>query len=376
MIFEYETLKLIWLFIIGSLMVGFALTGGYDLGVAALLIFIGKKDEERQIILKSIGPTWEGNQVWLITAAAAIFAAWPLAYAVSFSSFYLALLLILLALILRPPGLDYRDKLSSLIWRKTWDVSLFLAGSIPTFLLGVVFGNLFSGLAFYFDDDLLVHNSQSLFALLKPHAVFCGIASFSILLLHGTLFLQLKTHEPINLRARKFSLYAGMFFILSFAIAWCLIVFTVDGYQITYIPNVNEAFTPLVKEVIKKRGLWLNNYQQHPIGYMFPTLSMFMAFISMFFAYCFRAGFALISNGLAIISVFITIGFTLYPFIVPSMIKPHHSLTIWDATSSYLTLSWMFWAVLIFLPLVLSYTTWVFHVMRGKVEPNIHHSTY
>lgn len=376
MIFEYGTLKLIWLFIIGSLMVGFALTGGYDLGVAALLTILGKEDKDRQIILKSIGPTWEGNQVWLITAAAGIFAAWPLAYAVSFSSFYLALLLILLALILRPPGLDYRDKLPSSVWRKTWDASLFLAGSIPTFLLGVAFGNLFSGLSFYFDDNLQIYNSQSFLALLKPHTIFCGIASISLLLLHGALYLQLKTHEPISLRARKFSLYAGMFFILSFAIAWSLIVFTVDGYEITYIPNVNEAFTPLVKEVLKKRGLWLNNYLLNPTGYVFPILSIMMVFISMFFAYCFRSGFALISNGLAIISVFITIWFTLYPFIVPSTIKPNHSLTIWDATSSYLTLTWMFWAVLIFLPLVLLYTTWVFHVMRGKVEPSINHSTY
>lgn len=365
---EYETLKLIWLLLIAALFIGFAISGGYDLGVNVLLILIGKKDEERRIILNSIGPTWEGNQVWLITAAGALFAAWPLFYATVFSSLYLALLLVLLALILRPPGIDYRSKLNSKIWRNTWDYCLFLSGFLPIFLFGVAFGNLFLGLDFHFDESLRSYSTGSFFSLLHPFSLLTGVVCLCILLLQAAYFLQLKTSSPIDIRAVKLARYLGLLFILSFSLAWIWCIYKLEGYQIIEMPNPNISFSPLSKKVTKEIGFWFNNYQQYSLGYLAPLLSLLAVGLALIFSTYRRPGMALFCNSIAIASVIITGGFTLFPFILPSSSLPNHSLTIWDAASSQLTLMWMLVAALVFLPIILAYTTWVFRVMRGKTE--------
>jgi cytochrome d ubiquinol oxidase subunit II len=365
---EYETLKLIWLLLIATLFIGFAISGGYDLGVNVLLILIGRKDEERRIILNSIGPTWEGNQVWLITAAGALFAAWPLFYATAFSSLYLALLLVLMALILRPPGIDYRSKLPAEIWRNTWDSCLFLSGFIPIFLFGVAFGNLFLGLDFYFDESLRSYFTGGFFSLLHPFSLLTGIVCLCILLLQAAYFLQLKTPPPLDIRAIKLARWLGLLFILSFSLAWIWCVYKLTGYQVIDMPDPNTSFTPFSKNVIKEVGFWLHNYQRYPLGYLAPLLSLMAAGLALIFSTYQRPGIALFCNSIAIASVIVTGGFTLFPFILPSSSLPAHSLTIWDATSSQLTLMWMLVATIIFLPIVLAYTTWVFRVMRGKTE--------
>jgi len=367
-LFDYETLKFIWLLFIGALFIGFAITGGFDLGVNALLIFIGKKDLERRLILNSIGPTWEGNQVWLITAGGALFAAWPLMYAAAFSSFYLALLLVLIALILRPPGLDYRSKLPSRAWRSTWDFCLFLSGFIPIFLFGVAFGNLLSGLGFHYDDTLHAHFTGGFFSLLNPFSLLTGMISLSLLLLQGALFLQLKTPAPLDTRAAKAARVFGVLFIISFSIGWYWANYKLDGFQVISMPGRNESFSPLLKSVEKAQGFWLHNYQQYSWGYCAPALALVGTVCALLFSALLYPGIALFCNSLAISGVIITTGFTLYPFIMPSSSVPSHSLTIWDAASSQLTLSWMLIATLVLLPIVLAYTVWVYRVMRGKVN--------
>ncbi len=367
MIFDYETLKLIWLLLVGALLIGFAITGGFDLGVAASLFLVGKTDKERQLALTSIGPTWEGNQVWFITAGGAIFAAFPLMYAAAFSGFYIALLLILVSLILRPPGLDYRSKLSSPIWRTTWDICLFLSGFIPALLFGVAFGNLFLGIGFHYDNALMPHPIEGFFALVNPYTLLLGLVSLSIILVHGALFLQLKTSNSLNKRAVKIAYISGILFVICFSTAWYWTIFKIEGFQIIAIPNINESLTPLSKEVTKGLQFWLNNYNQHPLGYIAPLLSISGVLAALVFSAFNYPGIALFCNSITLSALIITAGFTLFPFILPSSTAPNHSLTIWDASSSKLTLTWMFWATLIFLPIVLSYTTWVFRVMRGKV---------
>jgi len=371
MIFDYETFKLIWLLFIGVLFIGFAVSGGFDLGVGALLLILGKTDEERRLILNSIGPTWEGNQVWFITAAGAIFAAWPILYSLAFSSFYLVFLLILLALILRPPGLDFRSKLAMPAWRSTWDIAVFLSGMIPAFLFGVMFGNLLSGISFSFDDSLVSHTSSSFFSFLSPYALLCGIVTASALLLQGSLFLQLKTNPPLTERARHSASWCGIVFSLSFSSVWVWTFFYQEGFQIQTLLDPNQALSPLSKTVIKGPGFWANNYHLYPIGFLAPILSILWAILALVFSTKRRPGFALFCNSLALASIIITLGFTLYPFILPSTSFPNHSLTIWDAASSHLTLSWMFWLTLIFLPIVLLYTTWAYRVMRGKVDREV-----
>lgn len=368
MILDYETLKLIWLFLIGFLFIGFAITGGGDLGVAALLPFLGKTDEERRLMLNSIGATWEGNQVWFITAAGALFAAWPFMYAAAFSSLYFALLLVLLALILRPPGFDYRGKLPSLQWRLFWDWCLFFSGVAPLFLFGVAFGNLLTGIPFRYDDSLRPILTGNFFALLNPFTILTGIICLTLSLTQGALFLQIKTTQFLNKRAVKAARIFGILFMLAFiwGVWWTL--FKSTGYTILSMPNANESFTPLMKEVNIGIGFWRLNYEQFSWGVIIPILSLMGTSIALIFSAYRCPIIAIVFNSISIASVLVTVGFTLFPFIMPSSTVPNHSLTIWDAASSQLTLMWMLVATVIFLPIVLMYTTWVYRVMRGKVH--------
>src|SRR6185436_18910518 len=177
MIFDYETLKIIWWLFVGLLLVGFALTDGWDLGVGTLLPFVGRTDDERRVVINSIGPTWEGNQVWFITAGGATFAAWPLVYASAFSGFYAALILTLFALFLRPVGFDYRSKVEDPRWRSVWDWGIFVAGFVPALVFCVAFGNLLLGIPFHFDGDQRSFYTGSFIGLLNPFALVAGLGS-------------------------------------------------------------------------------------------------------------------------------------------------------------------------------------------------------
>ena len=168
MILDYESLKVIWWLFVGVLLVGFALTDGFDMGVGTLLPFVGRSDDERRVVINTIGPTWEGNQVWFITAGGAVFAAWPLVYAAAFSGFYVALILTLFALFLRPVGFDYRSKVSDPRWRSIWDWCLFVGGTVPAIVFGVAFGNLLQGVPFQYDDTMRVAYTGGFFGLLVP----------------------------------------------------------------------------------------------------------------------------------------------------------------------------------------------------------------
>ena len=367
MIFEYETLKLIWFVLIGVLLLGFAVTGGFDLGVAALIPSLGKNDAERRLLLESIGPTWEGNQVWFITAAGALFAAWPLLYATIFSSLYLPFLLLLLALILRPPGIDFRSKLKSPLWRRTWDYSLFISGFLPIFLFGIAMGNILMGISFYFDNDLRSHPVGGFFSYIKIYTLICGLVSLCILLFHACLFIQSKTEGALSDKSRNSARSFALLFIISFSIAGYWTLNSIQGFEVVSSPSPGESFSPVLKKVITGQGLWAGNYQKYPLGYLIPAVSIGFVLLALLFSTLRRPFIALVSNAIAIAALLISIGFTLFPFILPSVSFPNHSLTIWDAVSSHLTLSWMFWATLLLLPIVLSYSSWAYWVMRGKV---------
>jgi len=367
MMFDYVTLKLIWLGLIGALFIGFVITGGYDLGVGILLPILGKNDAERRLMLKAIGPTWEGNQVWLITGAGAIFAAWPLVYATLSSALYFVWMSILLALIVRPPGIDYRNKIPSRLWRSVWDGCLFISGLAPSFLFGIIFGNICLGIPFEFDNDLRLHSTSSFDSLLTFFPCLCGILCITGFSLHAALFLQMKTDAPFQTRAQKTACCLGILFALIFIFVCLFGFFKLPGFQIHRIPNLNESFSPLMKQVIRHSYAFGLNYQHHPGAWAIPISVILSACIASGYAFIGRPGTAMIFSALALTGTLCTVGFALFPFIVPSSSQPNHSLTIWDATSSALTLTWMLWAILFFLPIILLYTTWVFRVMRGKI---------
>ncbi len=365
---DYASLKFIWFLVIGLLCLGFSITGGSDLGVCVLIPWLGKNDSERRQLLESIGPTWEGNQVWLVTLAAALFAAWPLMYAAAFSSFYLAFLGVLLALILRPPGIDYRNKLPHPVWRSIWDRCLFISGFVPSILFGVALGNILQGLPFFYDHNLMPHPTGTFLNLLQPYPLICGVLSLSLLLLQACLFVQCKTLEPLRDRVLSISRLAGGVFVLSFSLVWLGALFYIDGYAIASIGDPHQMLIPTTKEVIKGPMLWFKHYQENPWGYLGPILSLITVLLALQQAHRQRPKTAIVCNSLNMASVLGTLGFTIYPFILPSISMPNHSLTLWDASASALSLGWMLFVVLFFLPIVLGYTTWAFRIMRGPVR--------
>jgi cytochrome d ubiquinol oxidase subunit II len=367
MIFDYETLKLIWWLFVGVLLVGFAITDGFDLGIGALLPFIGKTDDERRVIINSVGATWEGNQVWFVTAGGAIFAAWPIVYATAFSGFYIALMLTLFALFFRPVGFDYRSKVADPRWRSAWDWGLFAGGFVPALIFGVAFGNLLQGVPFSFDNDLRVTYSGSFWQLLNPFGLLAGVVSLSMLLMHGSIYLQIRTEREIATRARLVTKITGAVFMLTFILAGIWIMNGIEGYRIISMLPDNAVSTPLDKVVEKSAGAWMGNYHDHPLLWLAPILGIAGALLAMLASGAKRTISAFIASSIMLAGVIFTAGIAMFPFIMPSSSDPRSSLTIWDSVSSHMTLQIMFWVVLIFLPIILAYTSWVYRVLRGKI---------
>lgn len=365
--FDYETLKVIWWGFVGVLLIGFALTDGFDFGVGMMLPFIGKTDGERRVVINSIGSTWEGNQTWFITAGGAIFAAWPLVYGAAFSGFYVALMLLLFSLFFRPVGFDYRSKVADTRWRNAWDWGLFAGGFVPPLIFGVAFGNLFLGVPFHYDDTMRVEYTGNFFQLLNPFGLLAGLLSVAMLLMHGAAYLQVKTDALIAQRARGVAKVAGLVTVLLFVAGGFWVAFGIHGYRITGMPDANSAFMPIVKTVTTANGAWFDNYARWPAIWALPIIAVAGALLCALFSAANKAMAAFLSSGLCVTAIILTAGASLFPFIMPSSLDPNSSLTIWDAVSSHKTLGIMFWVVVIMLPIIMLYTTWVYRVMRGKV---------
>lgn len=364
---DYETLKLIWWVFIGVLLIGFAVTDGFDMGVGALLPFLGETDEERRVIINTIGPHWDGNQVWFITAGGALFAAWPPVYAAAFSGLYFAMLLVLFALFFRPVGFDYRSKVKDPRWRRAWDWGLFVGGAVPALLFGVAFGNLLRGLPFHHDELLRPIYTGSFFGLLHPFALLCGVVSLSMLVMHGAVWLQLRAATPIASRARITATWAALALIGAFALAGLWVAFGLDGYRIVEMPDTGATPNVLNKVVEAESGAWLANYAAHPWMVIAPLLGFGGASLTFILARENRPGWAFITSALSIGGVILTAGFSMFPFVMPSSTVLASSLTLWDATSSQFTLTVMFWAAALFLPVIIAYTTWTYRRMWGRV---------
>ncbi len=365
MIFDYEIFKMIWWLFVGVLLIGFAITDGMDMGVGNLLPFLGRTDDERRVMINTVGPHWDGNQVWLITAGGAIFAAWPAVYAAAFSGFYFAMILVLFALFFRPVGFDYRSKLGDARWRNAWDWGLFAGGAIPSLVFGVAFGNLLLGVPFYLDDLLRPYYTGSFFALLNPFALLTGLVSFFMLTMHGGIWIQMRTSGTISERSKGWILVAGLGAMIAFALAGVWLVTGIDGYKIIQQPELGALPNPLAKTVEISAGAWLTNYQTYPWTMIFPVLGFIGIIGAIVSSRANKPGFGFFSSSIGITGIIMTAGSAMFPFVMPSSTHPSHSFTIWDASSSHLTLSVMFWATIIFLPIVLSYTVWNYYKMWG-----------
>ena len=365
---DYESLRVIWWLILGVLLIGFAVFDGFDLGTAMLLPYVGRTNNDRRILINSIGPVWEGNQVWFLLGGGASFAAWPPLYAISFSSFYIAMFIALFALILRAVAFKFRGKLDNDGWRKLWDCALFIGGFVPALIFGVAFGNLLQGVPFHFDDDLRGIYSGNFFTLLNPFAILCGLVSITMLAAHGATYVQIKTVGEIAERARRAGIAASVLGFIAFGIGGLWVYAGIKGYTLVQPIDHAGPSNPLRKTVEMSVGAWFANYHAAPWTIVAPALGLLGAAATGFLlARRVRPILPFLASALSVAGIITTPGLAMFPFMLPSSSSPNASLTVWDSSSSQLSLFVMLIAVVIFLPIVLAYTAWVYRVLRGKI---------
>ena len=364
---SYDVLRVIWWLLLGILLVGFAVTDGFDLGAAALLRATGKTDVERRVVINTIGPVWEGNQVWLILGGGAIFAAWPQLYAISFSGFYLAMFAVLVCLILRPVAFKFRSKREGAAWRNGWDWVLTLSGWGAALVFGVAMGNVLLGVPFRLSDDMRIYWDGSFFDLFTPFALLCGLVSLTMLLMHGAAWLVFKTEGAVQARATRWGVLAAVLTTVLFAGAGVWLA-QLSGFVLTEAMNTTGPSNPMLKSATVGQGAWMANYAKQPLLWIVPALGGIMPLIAALGMKLRREWLGLLSSGLGIAGIVLSVGVSMFPFILPSSVNPQFSLMVWDASSSHLTLFIMLVSTIIFLPIILAYTSWVFHIMRGKVQ--------
>jgi cytochrome d ubiquinol oxidase subunit II len=365
---DYEFLRFIWWLLIGVLFIGFAITDGFDMGVGALLKVVGKNDTERRVMINAVAPHWDGNQVWLITAGGALFAAWPPVYATAFSGFYLAMMLTLAALFMRPIGFDYRSKLENPAWRSNWDWALTFGSAVPPIIFGVAFGNLLQGVPFHFDELLRIKYTGSFFALLNPFALLVGVLSLLMFVSQGAAYLQMKTEGDILKRSQTVGLIAGLGAAALFVLAGVWLNAGIDGYVVTSALDSNAINNAVSKTVEVRSGAWLQNYASYPLLWLAPVLGVAAFALSGLLSKAGKGALAFLMTSLGQAGVILTCGISMFPFVMPSSSMPNHSLTMWDATSSELTLKIMFFVACVFVPIVLGYTIWSYIKMFGRLN--------
>ena len=366
---DYTTLRLIWWGLLGVLLIGFALTDGYDMGVGSLLPFVARTDEERRMVINTVGATWEGSQVWFIVGGASIFAAWPFVYAVSFSGFYLAMFLVLSALILRPVSFKYRSKRADRRWRAMWDWGLFVGSFVPALVFGVAVGNVLLGAPFRLDSDLRSFYEGSLLGLFSPFTLICGLLSVCMMVLHGAAWLAIKGEQgPVLDRARTIGVGAGLLGLVLFAAGGLFIAYGDIGFRITGALDTAGYSNPLRTTVEAAPGAWLENYGRYPWMLIAPALGFLGAAVGLVGVWLRSSVLAFGGSSASTAGIISTAGLSMFPFILPSSIDPQSSLTVWNASSSHLTLFVMLIVTAIFLPLILIYTSWVYKVLWGRTS--------
>jgi len=349
---DYEVLRFIWWLLVGILLIGFAVTDGFDMGVGMLTRFLGRNDTERRIMINSIAPHWDGNQVWLITAGGALFAAWPMVYAAAFSGFYVAMILVLASLFFRPVGFDYRSKIEDTRWRNLWDWGIFIGSFVPPLVIGVAFGNLLQGVPFHVDEYLRLFYTGNFFQLLNPFGLLAGIVSVAMILTQGATYLQMRTVGELHLRTRTVSMVAALVTLVCFALAGVWVYYGIDGYVVKSVIDHTGPSNPLTKEVVR------------------PLLTVVSTKAD-------KGAWAFLFSSLTLACIILTAGIAMFPFIMPSSTMLNASLTMWDATSSQRTLNLMTYVAIVFVPIILAYTSWCYWKMFGRItrediEKNTH----
>ncbi|EGZ7021444.1 cytochrome d ubiquinol oxidase subunit II [Cronobacter sakazakii] len=374
---DYEVLRLVWWLLVGILLIGFAVTDGFDMGVGMLTRILGRTDTERRVMINSIAPHWDGNQVWLITAGGALFAAWPLVYAAAFSGFYVAMILVLASLFFRPVGFDYRSKIEDMRWRNMWDWGVFAGSFVPPLVIGVAFGNLLQGVPFHFDKYQGMFYTGNFFQLLNPFGLLAGVVSVAMILAQGATYLQMRTTGELHLRSRTTALISALVMMVCFVLAGVWVMYGIDGYVVTSAIDPRAASNPMNKEVVRQAGAWFANFNNMPALWAIPALGVVLPLLTVLASRLEKGAWAFVFSSLTLACVILTAGIAMFPFIMPSSTMLNASLTMWDATSSQLTLTVMTYVAAVFVPIILLYTTWCYWKMFGRItkehiESNTH----
>ncbi|EOC1186105.1 cytochrome d ubiquinol oxidase subunit II [Cronobacter sakazakii] len=374
---DYEVLRLVWWLLVGILLIGFAVTDGFDMGVGMLTRILGRTDTERRVMINSIAPHWDGNQVWLITAGGALFAAWPLVYAAAFSGFYVAMILVLASLFFRPVGFDYRSKIEDMRWRNMWDWGVFAGSFVPPLVIGVAFGNLLQGVPFHFDKYQGMFYTGNFFQLLNPFGLLAGVVSVAMILTQGATYLQMRTTGELHLRSRTTAQISALVMMVCFVLAGVWVMYGIDGYVMTSAIDPRAASNPMNKEVVRQAGAWFANFNNMPALWAIPALGVVLPLLTVLASRLEKGAWAFVFSSLTLACVILTAGIAMFPFIMPSSTMLNASLTMWDATSSQLTLTVMTYVAAVFVPIILLYTTWCYWKMFGRItkehiESNTH----
>ncbi len=330
-------LNTIWFLLVGILLTGYAVLDGFDLGVGAIHLF-SKSDRDRRLLLNSIGPVWDGNEVWLVTGGGALFAAFPHVYATIFSGFYLAFMLLLVALIFRAVAIEFRSKQPGPRWRGFWDVSFSVASIAASLLIGVAFGNVAWGVALGPDREF----TGVFFDLLNPYSLLVGILTLALFMMHGSIYAVMKTEGALHDQIRGWVRNTMIFFIVMYAVATLA--------TLLYAPHLSEAI------------------ERHPVLFIVPLISV-LAVANVPREISRGRDFqAFLSSCLAIVSLMALFGIDMYPYMVYSRPNPEYSLTIYNAASSARTLQIMLTIAWMGIPLVLAYTVSIYWIFRGKTK--------
>ena len=363
----YLILKVVWWLLLGVLLMGLAVMVGMDMGVGTILRYVGRTDAERRVGLNIIGPHWDGNQVWFILGGGAIFAAWPLVYATAFSGFYVVMLVLLWSMIVRPLGFEYRSKLPSARWRNAWDWALFVSGFVPMLVFGAAIGNILRGVPFQFSWNLTSSYTGSFIGLFNPFAILCGLLSVAMSVYMGAVIIVNGAEGAMHNRARRVAVWGGLVALVLFTVGgiWVSMMY---GYQLMRSPDPGLAQTPLQQTVESAAGVWMTNFRAHRILSLVPIAAYVAVGFGVWAVRRNRSYLAWWLGAVGWIAIIGTVGAAMFPFMLPSSSEPSHSLTVWNASSSQHTLIWMLGFTVVFIPLIVWYTSWAFWVMRGKVS--------
>ena len=356
---DYETLRFIWWLLLVLAVLGCVLSEGLSLGVSMLLVLDHKTESQRQSLLSGIAPTALGQLAWLPAAAFLLFAAWPIVYAVLFSSLQSLLLFMLLAWLCRPLGIYFRSSLDNLAWRQNWDKALSGSGFIIAALLGVLCGNALKGVPFHLDSDMRIFFLGDFWGLFNPFSLLIAALSVSLFLLYGASFAQLKTSGDLARNSQAWVFKAGIAFLLLFALTG-LWVTRLEGYHITSNILPGDASNPLNKFVKRAEGLWLDNYEHVPSLWAIPAIAVLAGGATLYLSKIQRSYWAFISSMLTVGFTLLTMAISMFPFLLPSNRSLNSSLTIWDASGSAATLSALLPITVIALPLMLLLSRWAF----------------